>query len=498
MQKTNYKLNFIGGELAGRSFVLPPDGLLIGKSRAAAIRPGGEDIQIEHAALYVRESDGAVVLESRAESVFVADRQLEPGEEAVLPVGTEVRLGKKLIFTVEPDDAAAAAPPLVPDAEDEATEDTEGTVDTEDTGDGAESGEPDDGNWTRYASPDELNDLRKFHQQQFSRRKLSLFLVIAALLLLIAGCCLYVYLKQENPLTWPGEVTGRYNDGEFRIHLPPMGKFMIYYPQCQATRVKKDGDNCEVLTLLGKNLEVLFHLKLEVNTLPGGYTLSRRSSFERWRKRAEQELGFSFQVVPEQRFYAQSTCGYPYFTMSYKRRGSDFQWQGIVCYLRYHDREIVFFREVPLQHYWRAEKVLNNFGCFVASPDAANSYWEIPEEMPAALSRTELYRSLLERMADNVAIADWPEIGRRFALLLSAAGAEKDDALMKDTLALLYEFREKQEFWYAQACLAYHYFERNQNWDRMREIRNECLTKFPSPDDYRHTKVIKNIWTTNE
>jgi len=30
MQKNNYQLKFIAGELAGRSFVLPPEGLLIG------------------------------------------------------------------------------------------------------------------------------------------------------------------------------------------------------------------------------------------------------------------------------------------------------------------------------------------------------------------------------------------------------------------------------------------------------------------------------------
>ena len=492
MQKNNYQLKFIAGELAGRSFVLPPEGLLIGRSRAAAIRPGGEDIQIEHAALYIREADGALMLESRAEAVFIADRELEPGAEAVLATGTEVRLGKKLTFVVEPDDAPSAPPPVVPEAEDEATEDDTAS------GDGTGENKPVDGDLTRYASPDELNDLRNFQQKQSSRRKIALFLGIAALLLIVGGGWLYAHLRRENPLTWPGEATGRYNDGEFRIHLPPAGKFMIYYPQCQATRVKKNGDNCEVLTLLGKNFDVLFHLKLEVNTLPGGYTLPRRESFERWRKLAEQKLGYSFQVVPEQRFYAQSTCGYPYLTLSYKRRGSDFQWQGLVSYLRYHDREIIFTREVPIQHYWRAERVLNNFGCFVASPDAANSYWEIPEHMPENLSRTDLYRSLLERMADSVAIADWPEIGRRFALLLSAAGAAKDDALLKDTLELLGEFRERQEFWYARTCLAYHYFERNNNWERMRELRNECLTKFPAPDDYRHIRVIKNIWTTNE
>lgn len=490
MQKKKfYRINFISGELAGRSFAVPPEGVQIGKSRGAAIRPGGADIEIEHAALYVREADGALMLTSQAETVFVAEKQLPPGAETVLEPAAEVRLGKNLIFTAE-EDTALPAPPAVPDDDDEATED--------ETEDDAAAVQENEDEQTRYASPDELNDLRRFSQKQSKRQKLSLAAGFVLLLLIVAGGYLFHEFRQENPLTWPGELSNQYNDGEFRIHLPPHGKFLIYYPECRYTRVQKNGDNCEVLTLLGKNLEVLFHLKLEVNALPDGYVLSRKESFARWRARAEKESGFTFLTQPEQRFYATSTCGIPYQIVSYKRRDKQFQWQGLACYLRYHDREIVFIREVPVQHYWRAEKVLNQYGCFVASPDAANSYWEIPEKMPETVVKTDLYRSLLTEMMDNVAVADWPELNRRFAVLLSQSGKSRDESMMKDALELLRELRERQDLWYSQACLAYQHYEQNENWAMMRHIRSECLAKFPSPNDYRYTKIIRNIWTVDE
>ena len=32
----------------------------------------------------------------------------------------------------------------------------------------------------------------------------------------------------------------------------------------------------------------------------------------------------------------------------------------------------------------------------------------------------------------------------------------------------------------------------------MNRIINECLRRFPSPDDLRHVKIMKNVWTIEE
>ena len=494
MMQKYYKIHFTGGELSGRSFIVPPEGLMIGKSHAAGIRPGGNDIEIKHASLYVRETDSALILESHAESVFVGDSQLEPDQGTELAPGTDVRLGKNLVFHAEEEEGTVPVtlPSPFSPGDDEPTEDS--TVDGE-----AEANGENNEDMTRYASEDELNDLRRFLQKQTSRKKCTLAFGIIMLLVIIGGGYLLFELQIENPVTWPGEVSGVYNDGEFLIELGSEGKFMIYYPVCSQTKVEKTETNCEVLTLLGKNLDVVFHLKLEVNPVPDGFVVSRKKSFARWRKDAEENKGFTFLGPPEDKFYAISTCGFPYQTMEYKRSDDVMQWQGYVCYMRYHDQEIILMREVPVRHYWRAEKVVTNYGCFVASPDAANSYWEIPEDIPEDASKTEIYRSLLSKMMNNTPmITDWPEIKREFALLLSLSGKANDEDMMYDALELLAEFRARQALWYAQACLAYQHYEQEENWNMMKNILNDSLSKFPTPDDYRHIRILHNIWTLDE
>ena len=493
MQKY-YKIQFTGGELSGRSFIVPAEGLMIGKSHAAEIRPGGNDITIKHVSLYVRETDSALILKSHAESVFVEDKQLEPDQEAELAPGTNVRLGKSLVFHAEEEEGTipVTLPSPFSPGDDEPTEDS--TVDGDNEANG-ETGE----DRTRYASEDELKDLRLFLRKQTSRKKFTIAFSIILLLAIVGGGYLYTELQIENPVTWPGEVSGVYNDDEFRIELEPQGKFMMYYPVCAQTKVEKTETNCEVLTLLGKHLDVVFHLKLEVNPVPDGYVVSRKESFGRWRKDAEENKGFTFLGPPEDKFYAISTCGFPYQSMEYKRADEVMQWQGFVCYMRYHDQEIILTREVPVQHYWRAEQVVTNYGCFVASPDAANSYWEIPEDIPENASKTELYRSLLSKwMMNNAATTNWPEVKREFALLLSLSGKAKDEDMMHDALELLAEFRERQALWYAQACLAHQHYEQEENWHMMKNVLNSSLSKFPTPDDYRHIRILHNIWTLDE
>ena len=492
MKLKYYKIHFTDGELVDRSFIVPSEGIMIGKSHAAGIRPGGDDIEIQHASLYVRETDSALILESLAESVFIGETQLAPGEETELAPGTDVRLGKNLVFHAEEEEGTlpVTLPSPFSPGDDEPTEDS--------TVDGEESGEEENEDRTRYASEDELNDLRRYSRKQTSRKKFTLAFGIIMLLVILGGGFLYSELQLENPVTWPGEVSGAYNDDEFRIELAPAGKFLIYYPVCSQTKVEKTETNCEVLTLLGRHLDVVFHLKLEVNPLPDGFVVSRKESFNRWRKDAEEKHGFTFLGPPEDKFYAMSTCGFPYQTMGYKRTDDVMQWQGIACYMRYHDQEIIFTREVPVQHFWRAESVVTSYGCFVASPDAANSYWEIPEVIPENASKTELYRALLAKMMTNAAITDWPEINREFALLLSLSGKTNDKDMMHDALDLLSEFRERQSLWYAQACLAYQHYEQDEDWNMMKSLLNVALSKFPTPDDYRHIRILQNIWTLNE
>ena len=494
MQKAVYRIRFVSGELSGRTFLIPPDGILIGKSRSAAIRPGDEEIGIEHASLRYDEK-GALVLEALAEKVAVRGTPLEPKAECRLEPGSDVMLGDRLSFVVDEDDAPAVPPPAAGiDAADEETVD-----DTADTA-GDAGGAPEEetgGSRTRYASALELDDLRSLTRRRVRRRRLVLSTGALLILLIFGGGYFYSELRQENPVTWPGQLTGVYHDDEFRIQLPPDGKFLIYYPKCAATVVRTGGDSCEVLTLLGRDLDVPFHLELIVNTLPDGFRVTREEGFKRWSRHAAEEEGFAFLSAPESLFYAMDSGGYPYQKIGYRRKVRDIQWQGIACYSRYGDREIIFLREVPFQHFWRAAEVVDTFSCFVASPDAAKSYWEIPEKIPEGVSSADLYKQVMVQMSENVAVSDWKLLKSRFALLLSLACIQKDEGMKKDAFALWREFRERQQLWYSRACLAYQHCQMNDDMNGMRRILDECLRKFPDPDDCRHTKIIRNIWTIN-
>ncbi|MBO4630534.1 MAG: FHA domain-containing protein [Lentisphaeria bacterium] len=494
MQKTNYRIDFVSGELAGRSFVLPFEGLLIGKSRSAAIRPGGREIGIEHARLYF-QVDGTPVLKSLAETVFVREKQLEPGEECVLEPGIDIRLGNDLSFVVKIDDSGVGSVVPLPDdpAQDEETLDS-------DTGTEDSSAEDEkSGKHTRYASAVELNDLRTFAQRKVRKRKVLLSVSVLLFLMIVIGgfICSEFYL--ENPLTWPGELNNQFNDGEFRIEVPRNGKFLIYFPKCKYTRIMP-GENktdCDVMTLLGKNLDVPFHLSLKVNKLPNGFIVSRKKSFALWRKSAE-ESGFSFLAEPEQKFFApQDSCGYPYYFVGYRRTEKNFRWQGFACYLRYYNYEIIFLREVPVRHFWRAESVLERYNCFVVSPLAVSYYWEIPEKVRLDCSSNILYKGLLENMWGNLISCNWQDMKENFAQLLSLSHHQKDASMAKDSAILWREFRERQQHIYSQACLAYQRFEMLQDQDGMLRIRSECLRKFPLPDDCRHERIMKNIWNIN-
>ena len=186
MMQKYYKIQFTGGELSGRSFIVPPEGLMIGKSHAAGIRPGGNDIEIKHASLYVRETDSALILESHAESVFVGDSQLEPDQGTELAPGTNVRLGKNLVFHAEEEEGPVPVtlPSPFSPGDDEPTEDS--TVDGEN-----ESGRENSEDKTRYASEDELKDLRLFLRKQTSRKKFTIAFSIILLLAIVVGGYLY-------------------------------------------------------------------------------------------------------------------------------------------------------------------------------------------------------------------------------------------------------------------------------------------------------------------
>ena len=488
----NYRIRFLAGELAGRTFAIQPSGTLIGRERNADIRPGGADIAAEHITLMPQSDSGVLLHVHGSESAWVNGEEISGGGDVLLTPGADVRIGRELTFVLEPDESRVAAAPDIDAGE--AEEQTEEL--TEDSTAAADAA-PADGECTRYASAAELGELRKFNRSRQWHRRIVLTGGFALFLIIIAGAYVISKMQIENPVTWPGEVSGNFNDGEFRMEIEPNGKCLVYYPITPATVTKSDGNNHEIMTALGKNMDVPFHILFTVSTVPDGFNTTRKESFDNWRKRVSEQEGFAFLDDPQQEFYCPTESGFPYYLMSYTRQDKNFRWQGFASYMRYHDKEMVLLREVPANHFWRAERVLQSFGAFVVSPTMVDYYWEIPEQRMDGDSTRLLQRASYE-LRKNIAAAVWDDVDLMLRTLLCRA-YETDDAVLTAAVVPLWrEFREKQKVWYSQCCLAFQTYKNTGNSEGMNRIINECLKRFPSPDDHRHVKIMKNIWTIEE
>mgnify|MGYP001044270156 CR=1 FL=1 len=488
---SSYKIKFLSGELAGRTFAILNSGTVIGRNRDADIRPGGTDIAPEHVTLMPQSDSGVLLHVFENASAQVNGEEVPGGEDRRLLPGADVRIGRELTFVLEDEDS----PPPVPAA-------VSGGDDTEEpteelTGDATEEKRPAEGDSTRYASAAELDDLRKFNRSQKRRKQFVIWAGILVFVLILGGSYVLSELRLENPVTWPGEVSGNYNDGEVRTEIAPGGKCLVYFPKMSATVVKSEGNNCEIMTALGKNFDVPFHIVFTVNTVPDGFRTTRRKSFDDWRKRVSEQQRFAFLEEPKQDFYRPTEGGFPYYRLAYSRQDKNFRWQGYASYMRYHDKELVLLREVPVGHFWRSDRVLQSFGAFVVSPAMVDRYWEIPEKRMEGDS-TRLLQRVSQELRKNIAVAVWDDLDAMLRTLLCRAYESRDEVLTATVLPLWLEFKEKQQVWYSQCCLAYQTYQMVENTEGMNRIVGECLRRFPSPDDHRHMKIMKNIWAIEE
>ncbi|UKI32655.1 MAG: FHA domain-containing protein [Lentisphaeria bacterium] len=143
----NYRIRFLAGELAGRTFAIQPSGTLIGRERNADIRPGGADIAAEHITLMPQSDSGVLLHVHGSESAWVNGEEISGGGDVLLTPGADVRIGRELTFVLEPDESRVAAAPDIDAGE--AEEQTEEL--TEDSTAAADAA-PADGECTRYAS----------------------------------------------------------------------------------------------------------------------------------------------------------------------------------------------------------------------------------------------------------------------------------------------------------------------------------------------------------
>lgn len=347
---------------------------------------------------------------------------------------------------------------------------------------------------TRYASPEELAELRDLSKSMARQRRLAMLIAVAAAAIIVALAYYVSESKLENPVTWPGATSGNYDDGEFKIDLGNNGKFLIYYPNSPAMVKKSDGKNFEVLTAAGKNLDVPFHISFTSKQLEAGFKKTARESFEEWMAEAEKNGAMKFTSAPENDFFNKQDNGYPYIKIEYSRKLGKMSWRGVACYMRFLDKEILLMREVPASQYWRCSDLVDEYDCISIANSTVARHWEIPEK-PLDEDPTKMLQMLNNELRKNIEIASWSDIDILIRSLFTKAYAANEKPLIDAAESMLEKFRAGQKIWYSRKCLEYLNAQREGNSAEMARILNDCLEKFEPLDDYRYTRIMKNDWS---
>lgn len=249
MQQSRYKIKFINGDLEGRSFAVKDSGLVIGSSMNADIRSSEYGVAEEHITLLPQFDAGILLHNPGNGSVWVRNVPVSEGDDVQINPGDDVRIGKALSFVLE-NYSEQQPQGDMPDIDNSG----EATVvapsgNTEIPG---EKNIPPESSFTRYASAEELAELRNANKSIARQRKLAMFIAVVVSAIIVALAYYISESRVENPVTWPGSASGNYDDGEFKIDLGNNGKFLIYYPNSPSMVAKPGDKSFEVLTAVGK------------------------------------------------------------------------------------------------------------------------------------------------------------------------------------------------------------------------------------------------------
>lgn len=490
--KKQYIILFTSGELADRRFAVKSEGLIIGSSADADVRCTGAGILAEHVTLLPQlDTDEILLHRQRSASVVVNGKILTNSADVILHDDDDVKLGKSLRFILKLEETAAernySSGNVNADDSDATADDS--TADAE-----SDSATEKDGNITRYVSEAELADIREYVDIQKRKKKVLTLSCIIFLILLIAGMCTYKLASYESELTWPGSLEKKIQDEEYFVSLGKYGKFLIYYPKNKHTIVRKNGNNCEVMTLTGRNRDVPFHLELHVNTLENGFRTSKEKSFENWKHSLQTKKTFIISDNPSIEFFSKNSCGIPGYTFSYQRQYNNLTWNGVAIYIRYEDKEIILLKEVFSRDWERARSLLNGVSCISFANMMVMNYWEIPENINSH-SLSTLSKIILRELAKDSEQSSWKELRNSIssALCLAHIAKNQDDINAFETA--LHVFHQEQTAWFTRRCLYFNYCKYFGITKEMQLIRVESLDRFFGLSDYRYNKICNDDWS---
>ncbi|MCQ2380190.1 MAG: hypothetical protein MJ025_04635 [Victivallaceae bacterium] len=497
-QKIHYKIRFVEGELAGRSFALDDAGMRIGKAKDNDIRPGGADILPYHVTLLPQSASGGVLLnfEKNAKISLDGMRLVEDRGFIVLP-GMKVTLGSNLTFVIEESADIPAAPAVErpPVSDDSETVDDAPTAVSAETPAPAAAGDEPASNDTRYASDEELKELRRLSRRRRLGKSMTAIIGIM-ILLVLATICFIQLSKMEKTASWPGAESGEFNDGTYDIKLPNGALFRIYYPLYDGTTMDKDGDFFTVRTAVGRNYDVPINISFVLRDVKDGFRVTRQESLNAMIDDAANRYGVVVTNGPSLKFYLPNTCGYPYNHLEFLRADAKtgMLWHGYASYLRYQDKELLLLREVPSRYFAMAKPLLDENDFFDTKVSMADYYWEVPEKRLDMPIDAVVNKAFALFSKGNVALMSWKDADLVLRTLLCYAYENHDTDLITVSEAFWKVFRDSQQQWYMGACLTYAKAEMDEDIATQRSIRNECLRNFSFDSDCRRTKVMENIW----
>lgn len=364
----------------------------------------------------------------------------------------------------------------------------------------------DSGDVTRLASSAELRDLARLRAAAPRRRSFVFGLVIVLQLGVLAALVAVLIGRNEKSISWPGALTGKYDDSRRLLFVDDETALLVYWPNDARNIVSGDGTNCiDVVTAVGRDRTVPFHLQVACQTLTNGLRTTTRQSYEAW-KRARTQDKWHFNVADERIvFLNDSENGYPAWSIDYIRENAGSILSGRALYIRHLGREVVVLRELPMSARGRAENLLDDYTCIVANLAAVRARFEIPEVREPGPVKDLLFDAY-GALQNGFLAADWQKLDRAIRTAILTARESGDRRLQQDAQALYSTFRTKLQNWYVRQCLEFqllnappHDGEMSGGTEkRMAErtaIRRECARRLPKESDRRQRRVANDDWS---
>lgn len=520
------RLRMEQGVPAGAVFPLASGETVLGRSGTAGIRLGSPDISGTHAKITV--NGGPAVLENlsrfgtRVDGVEITGPvTLQPGQRIALGKATVLIVESAMVVVAPAESAPCAAVSGKTSAATRPVEDhevatgkglparpaapqEEKTRAVPKSGAGGAEAEPlSRPDWTteagasgetramqtRAAAPDEIDFLKGVEQKKV-RRRVTLGILIAVPLLILAILFWPKAPPPETEFAWPKDAAGEYQDA---FEAAPSGGakeggFDICYPGATPAVKKPIPGGVMIECLIGRDLNIPMKLILQEEKDRKFCSMDRAAVVAGWIQEMTLSGGrWNFDKPSSVVAFMGKEKGIPTVRVTYHRDG-DGSWFGVAIIFRHGARRVVLRAEAPAAERVRAEKILSSK--FIRpSLDYVRSHWEPVSRLPAA-SESDILRQVRQEL-DRMAPATWGEVKASLEGLLTKAVNADQVEVESEAVTLLVKLHERQALWFNSQQLAFDAAVMQGNVKKAGKIAEFAKGMFPDLEDSRYFTVRK-------